>query len=216
MGEYLDPFGQLLSSVQGLTSSKEFEGFCFSSSNTVVTSSNLVKKANLKTMKIEDSESNVSTESNTFDINDIKSDQNQNISTDEVSRDGAFFTSGSKSVKAVSVAGASDETSSQNEESFSDEESFFDGSIFGSSSTYLSSLSSSIFEEKTLSQMAAEFRSQNPDKWNEKEEERKKRMDGSSSKTEKIDSFLDDYYARQSEIAKEKKEKELQSKLEVK
>ena len=219
MGDYLDPVGQLLSSIQGLTSSKELEDLCFSSSNTVVTSSNpkaiTVKQTNLKTIKIDDSESNASTESNTFDINDIKSDQNQNSNADDVSRDNAFFTPGSTSVKAVSLAGSSDETSSQNEESFSDEESFFNNTTFCSSPTYLSSLSSSIFEKKTLSQMAAEFRSQNPDRWNEKEKERQKRIEGSSSKSKKIDSFLDDYYARQSEIAKEMKEKELRSKFEV-
>jgi len=142
-------------------------------------------------------------------------DRNENFYPD-VSSDFKTFntTSSTEAVDSSTVLVVSDQTINDNDKSDSDTESFFEDNLIGSSSSYFS-LRSSIFQEKTLFEMASEFRSQNPDKWYDQEMERQKRIQGSNSKEEKIDSFLDEYYERQNEIQKEKKAKDLRSKFEV-
>ena len=67
----------------------------------------------------------------------------------------------------------------------------------------------------TLLQMAEEFRTNRPDLWSEREVERLKRQDGSSTMLEKMESFLDSYYNQQHLLIKAKKEREIQESFAV-
>ena len=195
MEDFFYHFNQVGTFVQGLESSKELtsllQNFC-SFSNFFVNS------RTAKEMETKNSASEL---------------QNSSLEKAGLLSKGDPFPENRSELRSISnVAFCRDKNiaAETNPPNFS-EESFFDAC----SSFLSSSLASVVNGNKTLLQMAGEYRSQHPGKWIADEEERKKRLGGSSSKIEKINTFLDSYYERQVQLEEEKKEKEERFKWEV-
>ena len=193
--------------MQGLETSKEFEGICEDSAWFSIF--NFTKAKPTNKMKIGDGQS---TETN-------KQNKRENLNKDAVTDENSSADCSQNPDKTLNIEPKNSEEVLKKKKDFNlnENESFSEERFRDNCSSIFGSISSAIGigEDKSLSQMADEYRQQHPELWSAKEAERQKRLKGSSSKTEKMDSFLDSYYERQSQIQQEKKEKERRFKTEV-
>ena len=81
--------------------------------------------------------------------------------------------------------------------------------------TYCKSKVTNTQQRATLLELANNFRENDPKAWKAMQSERELRNKGSSLRSEKMDTFLQEYYERQQEIEKQKHEKEIDRKSQV-